>query len=102
MMAAAATLFNSGLAAAKRLPMWVWFVFALVMTGKYIQITSRKQGYEEGQEEVLDQVEEQTSERIEAVEEVRRTTADLNELERLRLAGQSKNNRGRVQLPENP
>ena len=102
MITGAIALFNTGLAAAKRLPVWVWVAVVLVMTGKYIQMTSHKRGYEEGQEEVLDQVEEQTDERIEAVEEVRRTTADLNESERLRLAGESKNNRGRVQLPESP
>lgn len=93
-------LFNTGLEAAKKLPMWIWVAIVLLLTGKYIQITSHKRGYDEGQDEVLDQIEEQTDERIETVEEVRRTTADLNELERLRLASQSPHNRGRVPLPD--
>ena len=54
----------------------------------------------EAKEQVLQDIEEQTDEAIERVEQERERVADLNDAERLRLAAGSPHNRGRLQNPK--
>lgn len=83
----------------KGVPQWVWMA-ALAALGIYL---IRRDGYRDGHKEaahtIEDEIEEQTDERIKRVEKERRATADLNDAERLRLAAESKHNRGRLQRP---
>ena len=59
----------------------------------------RRSAKREGAREVIDQIQEQTDERIERAEEARRTTEQLNADSLRELAAKSRNNRGRVQRP---
>jgi len=56
----------------------------------------------EGRRDIKNKMKEKAHEAEKRVLEERTRTADLNESERLRLAREHPNNRGRVQLPDRP
>ena len=74
--------------------------FALFALWKANNWHVRRGAKQEGAREVIDQIQEQTDERIERAEEVQRSTADLNAEQLRQLASKSRNNRGRVQRSE--
>jgi hypothetical protein len=94
---------------------WIWLKknplaqYALAAVAAYVLFKgwlwallsrTKREAKEEGREEVIEQIKEQTDEAVERVEKERERVADLNESERLRLAAKSPNNRGRLQDPE--
>jgi flagellar biosynthesis/type III secretory pathway M-ring protein FliF/YscJ len=60
----------------------------------------RKEARKEGREDVIDEIEEQTDEAIQRVEDERDAVRSLNEQQLRDLAAKSPHNRGRVQNPE--
>jgi hypothetical protein len=60
---------------------------------------ARQEAATEAREEVIDQIEEQTDDAIQRVQDERDATRALNEQQLLDLAAKSPNNRGRVQNP---
>ena len=57
---------------------------------------ARKEGATEAREEVIEQIKEQTDERIEDAREASRSTDDLNAAELRKLRARDPNNRSRV------
>lgn len=61
---------------------------------------ARKEGATEAREEVIEQIEKETDDAIQRVEDDRERVAALNDAELRKLAASSPNNRGRLQNPE--
>lgn len=74
-------------------------IFAAVFLWKANNWHVRRGAKREGAREVIQDIQEQTNERMERAEEARSATADLNAEQLRKLAATSRNNRGRVQRP---
>lgn len=79
-----------------------WVLGILTLAGLYKAYERLRDNRirKEVKEQVFEQIEEQTDEAIERVEQERERTADLNDAERLRLASESPHNRGRLHRSE--
>jgi hypothetical protein len=62
--------------------------------------SERKDAAEDATEEVIEQIEKETDDAIQRVEDERAATRALNEQQLLDLAAKSPNNRGRLHSPE--
>lgn len=82
-----------------RAAQWIAGIIAAVFLLKTRDALRERQVKKRVKREVIDDIQEQTNERIEQAEDAGRTTADLNAEQLRRLAAQSPHNRGRVQRP---
>ena len=95
--------------------LWVWFrsnpaaQVAAAIGAAYVAFRiwlaskvkrERREAAEEAREEVIEQIEKETTDAIQRVEDDRAIVADLNEQQLRKLAASSPNNRGRLQNPE--
>jgi hypothetical protein len=79
---------------------WVLGVFAAFSLYKIYERLRDNRIRKEANAEIIEAIQEETDDAIERVEQERERVADLNDAERLRLAAESPNNRGRLQNPE--
>lgn len=75
-----------------------WIAFRIWLASKVKR--ERREAAEEAREEVIEQIEKETTDAIQRVEDDRAIVADLNEQQLRKLAASSPHNRGRVQRPE--
>jgi lipopolysaccharide export LptBFGC system permease protein LptF len=95
--------------------LWLWFKSnpwaqaAAVIGAAYVAFRiwlaskvkrERREAAEEAREEVIEQIEKETADAIQRVEDDRAIVADLNEQQLRKLAEASPHNRGRLQNPE--
>jgi hypothetical protein len=76
----------------------VWITFKLWLARKIR--SERKDAAEDATEEVIEQIEKETDDAIQRVEDERAATRALNEQQLLDLAAKSPNNRGRLHSPQ--
>lgn len=80
----------------KGVPEWAWMAMVAAFGVFVIRRDAYQDGKQDGEIETIQEIEESTNEAIERVEEVQRTTADLNREQLRKLAAKSRHNRARL------